>query len=203
MSSVAPELLTELRTHLAEGERVAWAQSPIPEAFAKPPRRKSRWDAVVILGGGYATLASVYMALRNGAWYWLGLPISLILLGVAVYFGMQALERRKRYKLIGTAYAVTTRRALILRVYPDDEIESLDLDAIAEVALTNESEYFADVKFVGKAEGRGLVFAGIDEAKRALMHIQRVLRDPKAADAELAHSEAYFKAMRGLARPAS
>ena len=203
MSSVAPELLTELRTHLAEGERVAWAQSPIPEAFEKPPRRKSIWDAIVILGGGYATLGSIYMALRNGAWYWLALPISLILIGVAAYFGMQALERRKRYKLIGTAYAVTTKRALILRVFPNDELESLELSAIADVVLTNESEYFADIKLVGKAEGRGLVFAGIDEAKRALMHIQRVLRDPVAADAELAHSEAYFKAMRGLARPAS
>ncbi|HET8938402.1 MAG TPA: hypothetical protein VFN67_33390 [Polyangiales bacterium] len=203
MSTVAPELLTELRTRLAEGERVAWAQSPIPEAFEKPPRRKGIWDAVVILGGGYATLGSIYMALRSSVWYWLALPISLILIGVAGYFGMQALERRKRYRLIGTAYAVTTKRALILRVFPNDELESLDLETIADVALTNEREYFADLKLVGKAEDRGLVFEGVDEAKRALMHIQRVLRDPKAADAELAHSEAYFKAMRSLARPAS
>lgn len=203
MSSLPPELLAILRKRLAEDERLAWAQGPVPEAFEKPPRRKSIWDAVVILGGGYATLGSIYVALRSGVWYWLAVPISLILIGVAVFFGLQAIERRKRYRLIGTAYAVTTKRALILRVYPEDELEQLEIDAIAELALTNDREYVADLNVVGKTEGRGLLFAGIEEAKRARTQIQRVLNDPKAADEELAHSEAYFKAMRSLARPAS
>lgn len=205
MSTVSPDLLAALRTQLAEGERVAWAQCPEPEALLQDPapRRKGFWDAVVILGGGYATIGSIWMALRSGAWWWLTLPITLILLAVAAYLLVQARERRKLRAVLCTAYAVTPRRALILRTYPERGVESIELDQIAEVALINQGEYFGDLSFVRKSGGPALVFAGLIESKRAHTHVSQVLRDPKGADEQLAHSEAYLKAMRGMMRPAS
>lgn len=203
---LTPALLAALRAQLASDERLAWAASPEPAAFARKSRGVGKRDAVAILGGGYATIAAVVMALRTGHWLWLSVPLSLVACGVAWFLTARWIQVRARKSRAGTAYALTTRRALILETHPSRAVQALPLEEITDVRLQNERGAFADLWLctTTTSSSAGLVLRGIAEPERARTQLLRVIRDPQATEQEIAAAEAYSMAMsRLMPRPIS
>jgi hypothetical protein len=202
MSTLSPELLQVVRTQLKEGERIAWGMSPEPAAFVPKARRKGFWDAVAILGGGYASIGSGVMAFRSGQWLWMLLPLSLVVLGVFVYLAVERQKARDRRRLEGTAYALTTQRALIVQTFPKLTVQALPIASITDVTVANTHQAFADLTLATSAASMGLVFRGIFEPESARTQLLAVIRDPGAAEQQIAASERYMMAMRQMAGPA-
>lgn len=203
MSTVSPELLPIVRAQLREGERLAWATSPEPAAFVPKARRKGIWDAVAILGGGYAAIGSGVMAFRHGQWLWMLLPLTLLLLGVFVYLAVERIKARERRRLEGTVYALTTQRALLVRSYPSLTVQAIGIADITDVLVEAARPPFADLIVTTSSESTGLAFRGIFEPESARTQMLRVIADPGAAEQQIAASERYMMAMRQLARPGS
>ena len=201
---LTPALLAALRAQLTADERLAWAASPEPAAFARKSRGVGTRDALVILGGGYATIGAVVMALRTGHWLWLSVPITLLACGVAWFLIARWIQGRARKSRAGTAYALTTRRALILETYPSRAVRALALEEITDVTLHDERGAFADLWLCTSARPAGLILYGIPEPERARKQLLRVIRDPQATAQEIAAAEAYAMAMsRLMPRPIS
>ncbi|HKU41637.1 MAG TPA: hypothetical protein VJR89_25945, partial [Polyangiales bacterium] len=177
---LTPALLDTLRAQLAAGERLAWAASPEPAAFEG--RREKTWDAAVILGGGYATIGACVMALRTEHWWWLSVPLALF----AAYGVVRWIKARTRRRRAGTAYAVTTRRALIVHTYPALAVHAVPIQTLADVTLRDPRKAFADLGLRTAAGADALVFRGILEPERARNQLLRVIRDPQAAEQEIA-----------------
>lgn len=203
MSTVSPELLPIVRAQLREGERLAWGMSPEPAAFAPKARRKGIWDAVAILGGGYAAIGSGVMAFRHGQWLWMLLPLTLLLAGVLVYFAVERIKARERRRIEGTVYALTTRRALLIHTFPTLTVQAIGIEAISDVLVDNARPPFGDLMLTTSSESTGLAFRGLFEPESARTQLLRVIKDPGAAEQQIAASERYMMAMRQLARPGS
>lgn len=200
MSSVSPKLLPILRAQLQEGEGVAWGMSGEPAAFVPEKRRKGIWDAVAILGGGYAAIGSAAATFRTGQWLWMLLPLSLILIGVFVYFAVERVKARERKRIEGTIYALTTRRALLIRTFPKLTVQSLPIESIEDVELSNVREAFADLTLKTSSASTGLLFRGVFEPESARTHMLKVLHNPSAAEQQISASERYMAAMRQFAQ---
>ena len=197
---LSPQLLAALRSQLAQGERLAWAARHEPAAFKPKKRAKRKWDAAVILGGGYLTLGAVVMAVRSEQWLWLSVPIALLLLGGGAFFVVTRTRARAQKVLDGVVYAVTTQRALIMHSYPELNLQARSLTEITDVAVSNKDVRgdFADLELGQPA----LVFRGVPEPERARAQLLRVIRDPQTTDQEIAAAEAYAATMRQfMARP--
>jgi hypothetical protein len=201
MSNVSPALHALVRAQLKQGERLAWAMCPEPAAFAPEARRKGL-TAAVVLGGGYAMLGAIVMAVRSGSWLWWTVPLSLVLLGGLAYFVIQRLEARRRRIVEGTVYVLTTRRALIVKTYPALSVMALSIEAISDITLSDPRHQLADLGLSSASGRAAMVFRGVVEPEQARTQLLRVIRDPAGMDREIAASERYLLAMRQLARPA-
>lgn len=191
-----PDLLKILREQLTEGERLAWATSPDPRAMAGKPRSAERRDAVAILGGGYATLGAVVMALKTKQWLWLLVPLVLIALAATIYLVARWLRSRARWRVEGTVYGITTRRALIIHTYPTLSVETLPIESITDVTVGEARDDCADL--ILRARSNIFTFRKIDEPERSKSQIMRVMRDPKTTEQEILAAEAYATQMRQL-----
>jgi len=194
---VSPELLPIVRAQLKEGEGVGWAMSAEPAAFAlgKKPRT-GVWDAVAILGGGYAAVGSTVATFRSGQPLWMLLPLTLVVLGVLTYFAVERIKARERKRVECTVYALTTRRALLIHTFPKLTVQALPIEAITDVVLDNVREVFGDLTLTTSAASTGLVFRGVFEPEQARKDMQKLLRDPSGAEQQIAASERYMMAMR-------
>jgi len=199
MPTVSPELLPILRAQLKEGEGVAWAMSGEPAAFVIERRRKGIWDAVAILGGGYAAVGSAVATFRSGQWLWMLLPLSLLLLGVFTYFVVERVKAREQKRIEGTVYALTTRRALLIHTFPALTVQALPIDQITDIAVANVREVFGDLTLTTSAASTGMVFRGVFEPESARTHMLNMLRNPSAAEQQISASERYMMAMRQFA----
>lgn len=199
---VAPELIAALRAQLAEGERLAWAVSPEPLAF-KRAGGTAKWERLAILGGGYLTLGSTVAALATGRFWWFALPATLLVVGVGAYLISSWIKARAQRSLEGTVYALTTRRALILHAYPAPVFKVLPIETITDVILTEARASYADLTLCTATAPAALEFRGLPEPERNRAQLLRVIRDPQAAEQEIAASEAYSMAMHQLARSVS
>ncbi len=197
-----PALLGALRAQLTPGERLAWAASPEPLAFARADEGADKWERATILGGGYVLLGSCVAAFVTGRWLWLAAPLCLIVLGVTGYFVARHLEVRAQRSLAGTVYGLTTRRALIVHTYPALKVQALPIEAITDVVSRDARDPFGDLCFSTAAAPAGFVFPGLAQPERAREQLLRVIRDPRAAEEEIAASEAYSMAMHQLTRSA-
>jgi hypothetical protein len=175
---------------------------PALEAFTPKKRRKGFWDALAILGGGYAVIGATVMTFRSGNGLWMLGPMSLVLLGVLVYLAGERLEARRRRGVEGTVYVLTTLRALILHTYPKLSVHPFPIEAIADVALMEQGRDFADLSLNTASGAAGLVFRGVPDPESAREQLLRVVRDPGATDRQIAASERYMMAMRQIANPA-
>lgn len=199
MPSVSPELLPIVRAQLKEGEGVAWGMSGEPAAFVPEKRRKGIWDAVAILGGGYAAAGSAVATFRSGQWLWMLLPLSLVLLGVFTYFAVERIKARERKRVEGTVYALTTRRVLTIRTFPTLSVQALPIEAITDVVLDNVRQAFGDLTLTTSAANTGMVFRGVFEPAQARTDMLKVIRDRDALEQQIAASERYMMQMRQLA----
>jgi hypothetical protein len=200
MTNVSSALIHSVRAQLQQDERLAWAMCPEPLAFERPAVRRKGLDALVILGGGYATLASIWMALRHGNAFWLAVPISIVLVGILVYLLAQRRKARGVRILENTVFVLTTRRALIVRMFPRGSVHALPIESITDVTLSDPRRECADLNLVTAESPAGLVFAGVHDPERARTHLMSVIRDPGAADREIAASARYMAAMQQLVR---
>jgi hypothetical protein len=201
MPIVAPNLLPIVRAQLAEEERLAWAETPEPVAFEPVARRKSKWDALAILGGGYATVGSIWMALRNAQWFWLIVPIVLVALGVLVYLASERRKANQLRSIEGTVYVLSTRRVLVLQTFPAFSLQQeLAVASITDVSVGGTRAGFSDIKLT--SDKGVLVFRGLSDAERAHKQIARIVKDPATAEQEIAASERYMQAMRQFSRTA-
>jgi hypothetical protein len=199
MSTVSPELFPIVRAQLKEGEGVAWANTAEPAAFVPEKRRKGIWDAVAILGGGYAAVGAAVTTFRSGQWWWMLLPLTLLVLGVLTYFVVERIKARERKRIEGTVYALSTRRALIIRTFPTLSVQALPIEEITDIKLDHVREAFGDLTLTTSAASTGLVFRGVFEPETARSHMLKVLRDPSSAEQQIAASERYMMAMRQFA----
>jgi len=199
---VSPALLAALRAQLTQGERLAWAMSPEPLAF-KPTEGTAKWERAAILGGGYVTLGSIAAALGTGRYWWFALPISLFVLGSVAYLISNWFKARAQRVLEGTVYGLTTRRALILQTFPAPTVKVLPIETITEVILTEVRASFADLDLGTATAPAALVFRGLPDPERTRAQLLRVIRDPQAAEQEMAAAEAYSIAMHQLTRSVS
>lgn len=198
---VSSALLPIVRAQLKEGEGVGWAISAEPAAFLPAKRRRGVWDAVAILGGGYAAIGSAVATFRSGQPLWMLVPLTLIALGVLTYFAVERFKARDRKRVEGTVYALTTRRALLIRTFPKLTVQALPIESITDVVLDNVREAFGDLTLTTSSASTGLVFRGVFEPEQARKDMQKVLRDPSGAEQQIAASERYMMAMRQFARP--
>ena len=199
--TVSPALLPIVRAQLAEDERLAWGMSAEPAAFAPKKRPRGLWDAIAILGGGYAVIGSGVMTFRHGQPLWMLLPLSLVVLGVLAYFVVERLKTRERKRIAGTVYVLTTQRALLIRTFPSLSVQALPIASIVDIALDNPRKAFADLTLsTGATPPVSMVFGGVFEAERARTQMLAVIRDPSAAEQHLAASERYLMTMRQFAR---
>jgi hypothetical protein len=202
MPTVSPQLLPILRAQLKEGEGVAWGMSGDPAAFEPEERRKGLWDAVAILGGGYAAVGSAVATFRSGQWWWMLLPLSLVVLGVLAYFLVERIKAREEERVVGTIYALSTRRALIVRTVPTLTVQALPIEAITDITVDKQRKGFGDLTIITSVASTGLVFRGAPEPEEARTHMLKMLRDPGAAEQQIAASERYMLQMQLLARRA-
>jgi hypothetical protein len=191
-----PELIRAVRAQLQEGERLAWAGGPEPAAFERKSSRRVRWDAMVILGGGYATLAACVVAFRTEQWWWLFVPLFIVTLGGFGYFAASRIKARARRKIEGTVYGLSTRRALIVETYPELRVRAIAIESITDVILSDPRGDFADLGF-GENHA-DFVFRGLPEAERTRSQLLSVVRDPQATDQQIAAAEAYSMAMHQM-----
>lgn len=196
---LTPALLAKLRAQLERGEHLTWAASPEPLAFERRTRGIGKRDAAVILGGGYAVIGACVMALRTAQWLWLGVPLALFAIGGVGYAIARWTKARARSARAGTVYGLTTRRALIVHTYPALAVRALAIGAITDVAVRDERGPFADLCLRNASATSELVFQGLPEAERARSELLRVIRDPQAAEREIAAAEAYSSMMHQLA----
>lgn len=200
MSNVSAGLLGVVRAQLTQGEeRLAWALCPEPAAFAPRTRRKG-WDAAVILGGGYATISAIVMAARSGRWLWLTLPLPLIVLGGLAYAVARWRRARRLLTIEGTVYALTTRRALIVRSYPALSVQALPIESIADITIGNPARGLGDLSFQSASQTTAMVFRGVFDPELARTQLLKIVRDPEGTDRQIAASERYRLAMAQLAR---
>jgi hypothetical protein len=184
-----------LRAQLAEGERLAWASAPEADLLLAPkPPGVGKWDALVIVGGGYAVIGTAVMIVRTGHWSWLALPLALLVLGAAVYAIERWLEARKQKRVEGTVYGLTTRRALVLETFPALKFEALPISEISDIALGADLGDVADITL----QPAGMMFRAVAEPERARNQLLRVIRDPAETEREIAASEAYALQMQKL-----
>lgn len=195
---LTPELIAALRAQMAPDERLAWAASPEPAAFPRKLRGAGKRDAIAILGGGYATIGAVVMVLKTGHWLWLSVPLSLFACGVVWFLAVRWIQARVRKTRAGTAYALTTRRALILQTYPRRAVQALPLAELTDVTLHDARGAFADLCLSTASSSAGIVFAGVAEPEKARKQLLRVIRDPQGTEREIAEAEAYSMAMSRL-----
>lgn len=195
---VDPALLATLRAQLDEDERLAWAASPDPEALVPEPRGSTKWDALAILGGGYAALGAGVMAVRTGRSLWLIVLLGVIACGGLAYLVTRWFSQRELRAIAGTVYACTTRRAWLIRTYPALAVQSVALDAISQINLLDPRADVADLSLQTESGSTSLLFRGVVRPERARQQLMRVIRDPQAAEQELAASEAYAMQMRRL-----
>jgi Bacterial PH domain len=191
-------LLKTVRAQLQEGERLAWAASPEPAAFERESKARGKWDAAVILGGGYATLAACVVAFRTEQWLWLFVPLVVVLIGGVMLLLASRLKARARRTLEGTVYGLTTRRALIVQTYPAFNLRSLPIDSITDVTLSNARDEFADLCLQTAAGPAELEFRGLPDAERTRTQLLRVVREPQVVDQEIAAAEAFSMAMHQM-----
>lgn len=190
-----PALIVALRAQLAQGERLAWAAAPEADLLlASPPRGVGKWDALAILGGGYAVIGAAVMGVRTGRWSWLAIPLMLLVLGAAAYLLERWLKARKGKRVEGTVYGLTTRRALILETYPALKLTAQPIGAISEVALGEDLGDVADITL----QPAGMLFRAVAEPERARNQLVRVIRDPAETEREIAASEEYALQMQKL-----
>lgn len=192
---LTPQLLHQLRAQLAPAERLAWAACPEPRAFEPSTRSQLKGDALAIVGGGYALIGAGVLIYRTGHWSWLAIPISLLAFGLLTHLARRRIEARQQRALAGTVYALSTRRALIVRTYPELKIEAIAIEAIQEILVVNRHDRgaFADLQLTA-----AFTFQGVPEPDGARKALMQVIRDPGATDEQLAAAEAYAKAMRQL-----
>lgn len=192
---VKPALLAALRAQLGEGERLAWAASPQAESAAPEEPGAGKLEATAILVGGYATLGACVMGVVQGRWWWLLVPLVMLALGVLVYLSSRWIAARAELVRAGTVYAFTTRRALILQTYPKLHVQALALAAISDVSVIDERAAWPSLQLHASPS---LIFQRIPEPERARSQLLRMLRDPQAAEQEMAAAEAYALQMREL-----
>jgi hypothetical protein len=193
-----------LRARLPEGERLAWAISPEPAAFEPEKPGIGRWETLGILGGGYATLAAVVAVVRTGQWLWVVAPIAVFaLVGIGYAISRRIQERALRV-VLGTVYSLTTRRALVVRTYPEFALlQELPIERIADISIVNKRGELADLNVVTTDAAAALCFRGVVDPDRARSQLLRIIRDPKATEQEMAAAAAYMQQMRQLVtRPA-
>ena len=193
-----PALLAAVRAQLAQGEHLTWAASPEHVVAAGPSRGVGKWDAIGILGGGYAALGSGVMIVRTGNWWWLLLPGTLLVLGLAAFLVSRAIETRAQRTRAGRVYGLTTRRALIVDTYPALRVQALPIEAISDVAVRGGQAEVADLELC--AGDSGLVFEAVADPARTRSQLLRVIKDPATAEQEIAAAEAYATQMRDLMR---
>jgi hypothetical protein len=193
-------MLLIVRKQLAEGERLAWAALPDPAALLPPEKPGiGRWETAGILGGGYAALGAAVAIYRTGHWAWLALPIAVFALVLTGYWISRTLKLRAERAVFGTVYVLTTQRALIVKLYPALDMQSLPIHAITDLSIENLQGDVADLKLMTSTGPAALAWPGVVDPERARKQILRVVRDPQSTDREIAASEAYLQAMRQLA----
>jgi hypothetical protein len=192
-----PDLLRAVRAQLQEGERLAWAGSPQPAAFERKSAGRVKWDAMVILGGGYATLAACVVAFRTEQWWWLFVPLAVVTIGGFAYFTARQIKARARRAIEGTVYGLSTRRALIVETYPELRVRALPIESITDVTLSDARGDFADLGFA-TANPTDFAFRGVPEAERTRTQLLSVVRDPQTTDQQIAAAEAYSMAMHQM-----
>jgi hypothetical protein len=189
-----PALLATMRAQLAEGERLAWAAAPEPAGFELEVQGSEKLDAVVILGGGYATLGAAVMALRTGQWLWMSIPLALLVVGVLAFLVARWIKGRARKAVEGTVYGLSTRRAMIVNTFPRFSLQSFEIGTISDITLAADAGEFADVVL----QPAGVVFRAIAEPERARNQLLRVIRDPAGVEQEISVAEAYAMEMQKL-----
>ena len=120
------------------------------------------------------------------------------MLGVLGFLVKRWIEQRARRSVEGTVYGLTTRRALIVNTYPALVVEALPIDAISDLTVSDVRGDVGDLCLRTAQRPTPLVFRGLAEPERARTQLLRVIRDPLAAEQEVAAAEAYAMQMQRL-----
>jgi hypothetical protein len=192
---VAPALLAALRAQLEDGERLAWAASPQAATPAPEAPGAGKLEMAAILIGGYATLGACVMAVEQRRCSWLLVPAALLAVGVAAYLIARWLKARAHAARAGTVYGFSTRRAWVVQTYPKLHVEALALEAITDVSVIDREAEWPSLQLHAPSR---MIFEHIPEPDRARAQLLRMMRDPKAAEQEMAAAETYAAQMRQL-----
>lgn len=133
-----PDPLTLARAEMAEGERLIWADSPLPGS--------ARWRVLPIslLGWLFLVLALAWMAKAAIASFWLlvmGLPFLLAAAAFALLPWWW--PRMTRH----TVYAISNRRILIIQNWPRRKISSYGPEDIDVVERRERKDGSGDIVF--------------------------------------------------------
>ena len=194
-----PELIAGLRMQLGDGELLMWATSPVPP-LEHDPLRPGKIDAAAILGGGYLTVGACVLAVRSGQWLWMLVPLTLLALGLLWFYVTRRRKARRKQFEAWTAYALTTRRALLMYAYPELDLRALELSTITDVSVSNIRDDYGDLTFQTASSPAALVFPRVSEPETAREHFMRAISDPAQAEEQTRAAEAYAMQMQELVR---
>jgi hypothetical protein len=142
----------EISRYLDSGESVLWAGAPRQGLVLRAS------DIFMIpfslLWGGFAIFWLVGAAAAGAPPFFLAFGVPFVVIGLYMIIGRFFVDARQRAK---TLYAVTDRRAMIVSGLFSRSINSLPLDSLSDVTLTEKSDRTGTITF-GRPNPMGLFY---------------------------------------------
>jgi hypothetical protein len=183
-------ILDDFSPYLMPGEHVIWYGEP------KQGMSFSRNDALMIpfsvMWGGFAIFWETTVISTRAPWFFKLWGVPFVLVGLYLIVGRFFIDAWIRRC---TAYALTDRRALVIRAAPFAKVTSLNLGSLSNVELTESSSGRGTIQF-GSAPAFGYwrgwsgwtpaldqsAFIGIEDARNVFARVQSLLPRTQAAE---------------------
>jgi hypothetical protein len=173
-----PALEEALRSSIPEGERIIWTGKP-SITHAVELQSKSRWQRVAILGGGYSVVGACVALWLTGDLRWLALPIAALGICAAGLWSEHRRSARVANVLAHTAYALTTRHAVVVQTQPSVQKRTIALTGVEQVSIPSVRPGLGDIIFQAE-DGQHLVFSDIEDPASVEELIDGVKATPEA-----------------------
>jgi hypothetical protein len=184
-ASMPPALEAALRTQVPNGERIVWVGRPsVAHSVARAAR--AGWQRATILAGGYSLLIGGVATWITGQLAWMALPAVCL---ITCALGLRA-EHQRGVRLADvldhTAYALTTRHAMVVQSRPTVLLRSLPLSDVEPVRQAGPDPDVSDLVFKPGAGTPPLVFADLADTSDAQELVNRLKAAPEVMEQQFA-----------------
>jgi hypothetical protein len=166
-----------LTDQLMPNEEIRWTGAP------RPGLRLGLGDVPIMLFGGFFTAIALVIAVNT---FPLGVLLPHLWVGLYLVGGRFFVECRMRER---TTYAITDLRVIIVRSWPRRKVTAINLDAVAEIGMTEHRDGSGTISFGGSTSP----FGALQPGARAVPSLQFISEPQRilalAYDARGSHDE--------------